>query len=185
MKVLVYAQEAEGALTSATLELLTKARSLGDVTAFIAGDAGNVAAALGEYGATKVYATGDLGGHLPGVAASAALKAIIDGGETPDLILFPQSYEGRDVMARLSVKLDKTVLSNNVDVAVDGATVSVTTPVFGGNVLVTTSFTGTGPFLAAFRPKSFPVESSGGGAPEVVAAPVGELGATGGAKIEA
>ena len=185
MKVLVYAQEADGAPTSATLELLSKARSLGDVTAFIAGDAANVAAALGEYGATKVFATGDLGGHLPGVAASAALKALIDGGETPDLILFPQSYEGRDVMARLSVKLDKTVLTNNVDVAVDGATVSVTTPVFGGNVLVTTSFTGAGPFLAAFRPKSFPVEPAGGGAPEVVSAPVGELGASGSAKIEA
>ena len=31
MKVWVYAQQAEGAPTSATLELLTKARSVGDV----------------------------------------------------------------------------------------------------------------------------------------------------------
>jgi electron transfer flavoprotein alpha subunit len=185
MKVWVYAQEAEGAPTSATLELLTKGRSLGDVTAFVAGDATATAAKLGEYGATKVYATGDLGGHLPGPSASTAIKAIIDGGDSPDLILFPQSYEGRDVMARLSVKLDKTVLTNNVDIAVDGAAVTVTTPVFGGNVLVSSTFTGSGPFLAAFRPKSFPAESAGGGAPEVVAAAVGDLGTTGGAKIEA
>ncbi|MCU1503228.1 MAG: etfA [Ilumatobacteraceae bacterium] len=185
MKVWVYAQQAEGAPTSATLELLTKARSLGDVTAFLAGDASGIATTLGEFGASKVYATGDLGGHLPGVAASTAIKAIIDGGDSPDLILFPQSYEGRDVMARLSVKLDKTVLTNNVDIAVDGSTVKVTTPVFGGNVLVTSSFNGDGPYLAAFRPKSFPVEAAGGGAAEVVAAPVGELGATGGAKVEA
>jgi electron transfer flavoprotein alpha subunit len=185
MKVWVYAQQADGAPTSATLELLTKARSVGDVTAFLAGDAAAVAAKLGEYGATKVYATGDLGGHLPGVAASAAIKAIIDGGDAPDLFLFPQSYEGRDVMARLSVKLDKTLLTNNVDLAVDGDTVTVTTPVFGGNVLVTSSFTGAGPYLAAFRPKSFPAESAGGGAPEVVAAAVGDLGATGAAKVEA
>ena len=40
----------------------------GAVTAFVAGDATELAAALGEYGATKVYATGDLGGALPGVA---------------------------------------------------------------------------------------------------------------------
>ena len=185
MNVWVYAQEADGALTSATLELLTKGRSLGDVAAFVAGDASTVAGQLGEYGATKVFATGDLAGHLPGPAASGAMKAVIDGGETPDLILFPQSYEGRDVMARLSVKLDRTVLTNNVDIDADGSTVKVTTPVFGGNVLVTSTFTGSGPYLAAFRPKSFPMESAGGGAAEIVAAAVPEAGATGAAKVDA
>ena len=95
--------------------------------------------------------------------------------------MFPQTYEGRDVMARLSVKLDRTVLTNNVDITVDGDSVTVTTPVFGGNVLVTTTFTGAGPHLAAFRPKSFAAEPSGGGAAEVVAAPVPDLGATGAA----
>ena len=104
-------------------------------------------------------------GKLPGVAVSAAMKAVIDGGDSPDLIMFPQTYEGRDIMARLSVKLDRTVLTNNVDISADGDAVSVTTPVFGGNVLVTTTFTSDGPHLAAFRPKSFAAEASGGGAP--------------------
>ena len=45
------------------------------------------------------------------------MKAVIDGGDVPDLILFPQNYEGRDVMSRLSVKLDRTVLTNNTDIA--------------------------------------------------------------------
>jgi len=182
----VFSQEASGALTSGTQELLTKARSLGgSVTAFVGGDASAIAGALGEFGATKAYATGDLGGALPGVAVSAAMKAVIDGGDVPDLILFPQNYEGRDIVSRLSVKLDKTVLTNNIDVAVDGDSVTVTTPVFGGNTLVATTFTGSGPYLAVFRPKSFAGEASGGGAAEVVAAPVPELGATGGAKITA
>jgi electron transfer flavoprotein alpha subunit len=88
-------------------------------------------------------------------------------------------------MSRLSVKLDRTVLTNNIDIAADGGTVSVTTPIFGGNTLVTTSFTGSGPFLAAFRPKSFAAESAGGGAASVVAAPVPELGATGTAQVQA
>ena len=185
MKVWVYAQAADGAVTTGTLELLSKARSLGDVEAFVGGDAAGLEGTLGEYGATKVYATGDLAGHLPGAAVASAMKAVIDGGDRPDLIMFPQTYEGRDVMARLSVKLDRTVLTNNTDVAVDGSTVKVTTPVFGGNTLVTTTFTGEGPYLAAFRPKSFVAESAGGGAATVAAAPVGELGATGGAKVEA
>ena len=178
----VFAQVANGAPTTGTLELLTKARSLGGtLSAFVGGDGAAVAAALGEYGATTVYATGDLGGKLPGVAVSSAMKAVIDGGNAPDLIIFPQSYEGRDVVSRLSVKLDRTVLTNNIDIAVDGDSVNVTTPVFGGNVLVTTGFTGSGPHLAAFRPKSFAAESAGGAAAAVVAAPVPDLGATGGA----
>ena len=183
--VWVFAQEAAGAPTSGTLELLTKARSLGSVTAFVGGDASAIAGALGEYGATKVYATGDLGGKLPGVAVAAAMKAVIDGGDSPDLILFPQNYAGRDVVSRLSVKLDRTVLTNNVDVAVDGDAVSVTTPIFGGNTLVTTKFSGTAPYLATFRPKSFAAEAAGGGAAEVVAAPVPELGTTGAATVTA
>ena len=182
----VFAQINNGAPTSSTLELLTKARSLGaTVSAFMAGDGAAAAAALGAYGATKVYVTGDLAGKLPGVAIASAMKAVIDGGEAPDLVLFPQNYEGRDVVARLSVKLDRTVLTNNVDVEINGDSVSVTTPIFGGNTLVTTTFTGTGPHLAVFRPKSFAAEASGGGAASVVAAPVPDLGTTGGATMTA
>ena len=182
----VFAQVANGAPTTFTLELLAKARTLGgSVTAFVGGDGAAVASALGEHGASKVYATGDLGGKLPGVAVSAAMKAVIDGGDSPDLILFPQSYEGRDVVSRLSVKLDRTVLTNNVDIAVDSDAVSVTTPIFGGNTLVTTTFTGSGPFLATFRPKSFAAESAGGAAAEVAAAPVPDLGAAGAASVTA
>ena len=133
----VFAQDSNGVPTTATLELLTKARSLsGSVSAFVEGDASGIAAALGEYGAAKVYSTGDLGGALPGVAVSAAMKAVIDGGDSPDLIMFPQNYEGRDIMSRLSVQLDRTVITNNVDIANDGDSVKVTTPIFGGNTLV-------------------------------------------------
>ena len=185
MNIWVFSQAANGAPTTATLELLTKARSLGDVTAFVGGDASALAASLGEHGATKVYATGDLAGKLPGVAVSAAMKAVIDGGDAPDLIMFPQTTEGRDVMSRLSVKLERTVLTNNVDITVDGGSVSVTTPIFGGNTLVSTSFSGAGPFLAAFRPKSFTAEANGGAAAAVTAAPVPGLGATGTAQVVA
>jgi electron transfer flavoprotein alpha subunit len=185
-QIWVFAQESDGAPTSGTLELLTKARSLGgSVSAFVGGSADAIAAALGEHGATRVYETGDLGGNLPGVAVASAMKAVIDGGDAPDLVMFPQNYEGRDVMSRLSVKLDRTVLTNNTDIAVDGDAVNVTTAIFGGNTLVTTTFTAGGPYLAAFRPKSFAAEPAGGGAPEVVAAPVPDLGATGGATVTA
>ena len=158
--VWVFAQASAGVATTGTLELLTKARSLSSkVTAFVGGDASAIAASLGEYGATKVYATGDLAGKLPGVALSAAMKSIIDSGDTPDVIMFPQNYEGRDTMARLSVKLNRTVLTNNIDIADSADGVVATTPIFGGNILVATAFSGQGPHLASFRPKSFAAEN--------------------------
>ena len=182
--VWVFAQVQGGAPTTGTLELLTKARTLSsNVAAFVGGDASAVAGTLGEYGATKVYATGDLAGKLPGPAVSGAMKAVIDGGDSPSVIMFPQNYEGRDVMSRLSVKLDKTVLTNNVDIADSADGVVATTPIFGGNLLVTTAFTGAGPHLVSFRPKSFAAESAGGAAAQVVAASVPDTGATGAAKV--
>jgi electron transfer flavoprotein alpha subunit len=182
----VFAQAADGAPTTGTLELLTKARSLGSsVSAFVAGDGAAEAAALGDHGAVKVYATGDLGGALPGVAVASAMRAVIEGSDAPDLIMFPQSYEGRDVMSRLSVKLDRTVLTNSTEVTVDGDSVTVQTPIFGGTTLVNSTFTGATPHLAAFRPKSFAAEGGAGAAGEVVSAPVPDLGSTGGATVTA
>jgi electron transfer flavoprotein alpha subunit len=81
------------------------------------------------------------------------------------------------------VKLDRTVLTNNVDIEVEGDAVKATTAIFGGNTLVTTTFTGGAPHLAMFRPKSFAAEASGGGPAEVSAAAVPALGATGAAKV--
>ena len=182
----VFAQTAGGAPTTGTLELLTKARSLSsNVSAFIGGDASAVAGVLGEYGATKVYATGDLAGKLPGPAVSAAMKAVIDGGDSPSVVMFPQNYEGRDVMSRLSVKLNRTVITNNTDIADSSDGVVATTPIFGGNTLVNTAFTGEGPHLVSFRPKSFAAESASGAAASVVAASVPDTGAAGAARVTA
>jgi electron transfer flavoprotein alpha subunit len=88
-------------------------------------------------------------------------------------------------MSRLSVKLDKTVITNNTDITDSGDGVTVVTPIFGGNTLVSTTFTGAGPFLAAFRPKSFAAESAGGAAAAVTAVTVPDLGATGSAQVVA
>jgi len=179
----VFAQVANGAPTSGSLELLTKARSMGaTVSVWVAGDGEAVAGALGEFGASKVFAV-SYGANLAGVAVASAMKASIDGGQAPDLVMFPQSYEGRDVMARLSVKVGRTVLTNNVEIVADGESVTVTTPIFGGNTLVATTFTGGTPYLAAFRPKSFVPESVAGPAAEVVVVNVPDLGATGAAQV--
>jgi electron transfer flavoprotein alpha subunit len=165
MKVWVYAEVADGKVTSATLELLTKAREIGDtVEALHAGDGDAIAANLGEYGATKVFAI-DPGDGLPGQVAAAAIAQLAS-EHNPDVILFAQSYEGRDAIARLSVKLDRPVLTNGMSLAGDGG-LTFGTAIFGGVTLVDAKFNGGGPALIAIRPKSFAAESSGGGAAQV------------------
>jgi electron transfer flavoprotein alpha subunit len=140
-----------------------------------------VAEELGAHGATRILATGDLGEQMPGVAVAAAIAA---SGQTPDLFLLGTTYEGRDVAARLSVKLDKPVLTNNTDVTVEGDSVTTTAPIFGGTQLVKTTFTGAGPFLVLVRPKSFAAEPSGGAPAAVEALALADTGATGAARIK-
>jgi electron transfer flavoprotein alpha subunit len=181
----VFAEGFQGKPLSGTLELLTKARQLGGtVEAFYAGeDADAIAPELGKYGATKVYTTGDLGDALLGSPVAAAMAAQIEAGNRPDIVLFAMTYDGRDVAGRLSAKLDRPVLTNGLDIAVDGDEVTVGTAIFGGNTLVTTAYKSEPPFLAIFRPKSFTPEEGGGATPEVVTVDVPDTGAAGAAKV--
>jgi len=122
-KIWVLAEATDGKVTTTTLELLTKARSLADTVeaVYAGGDADAIAGQLGEFGASKVYTTGDLAGALPGVPVSGAIAALVEGGNAPDAIIAATSYVGRDIAGRLSAKLDRTVITNNTDLEVDGS----------------------------------------------------------------
>jgi electron transfer flavoprotein alpha subunit len=128
-----------------------------------------------------VYAV-DPGDGLPGVIGAAALKELV-ATHQPDLIVFAQSYDGRDAVARLSAVLDRPVITNGTAVSVDGDRVIVGTAAFGGNTLVDTAFTGSAPYLAAIRPKSFPAEPSGGGPATVEKVAAADAGRAGAAKV--
>jgi electron transfer flavoprotein alpha subunit len=162
-KVWIHAEMGGDKPSTITLELATKARALaGTVEAFYAGDnADAIASELGQYGVSKVYVV-DTGGSLQGPAVASAMAAQIEAGNGPDLVMFGSTYDGRDVLARLSVKLDRPVLTNNIDVAEDGGTVKCTTQIFGGTTIVETAFKSEAPHLANFRPKSFAAEPGNG-----------------------
>ena len=182
-KTWVVADIAEGKATTATLELLTKARELGgevEVVAF-GPDVDAAAAAFGEYGATKVYKV-DTGDSLAGPPVASAMAAAIQGGNTPDVILFAQTYDGRDIAARLSAKLDRPLLSNVVGLE-GGDRPTSSHAVFGGTLIVKADITADAPQIFIVRPKSFAAEPSGGGAPAVEPLAVPDTGATGAAKV--
>lgn len=162
-KVWVFAEAEGDKPATSTLELLTKAREIAATVeaVFVGADADALAPALGEYGASKVYAVNP-GDALPGVVGAAALATLVE-AHSPDLVMFAQTYDGRDAIARLSARLDRPVITNGTALSVEGDTVTVGSAIFGGNTLVETVFAGPKPYLAAIRPKSFAAEPAGGG----------------------
>ncbi|HEX4865470.1 MAG TPA: electron transfer flavoprotein subunit alpha/FixB family protein, partial [Acidimicrobiales bacterium] len=116
-----------------SLELLTKARELASTVEGITwGDAAGIADEVGAHGGTALHTVGDLGAALAGPAVAAAIAAKISGGDTPDAIFVPQTYDGRDIAGRLSSRVDRPVLTNVVGLeAQDGNLVSEHA-IFGG-----------------------------------------------------
>lgn len=163
--VWVLVGEAEGAPTTLGLELLSKARDMGDVTAIYLGASSDDAfATLGEYGAATVLHA-DAGDRLPTAPLAAALAEKAGEG-TPDLILMGQAYTDRDVAGRLAARLGVGVLSNASDVRLTDSGVETDHEIFGGSQVATAAMSGA-PHIVLARPKSFPAEPSGGGAPSV------------------
>ncbi len=179
----VYAEAVDGVVDTATLENLSKARELADtVSCFVAGDADDLADVLGEYGAETVYSV-DVDDSLVGVPVAAALAAAVEAGDGPDAFMFPTTYDGRDIAARLSVKLDRTVLTNTIGIEVDDDTLVCTATIFGGQTDIKTKFSGEGPYLVVSRPKSYPAESVGGDSASVEELDVPDLGSAAGATV--
>ncbi|HEY3427801.1 MAG TPA: electron transfer flavoprotein subunit alpha/FixB family protein, partial [Acidimicrobiia bacterium] len=170
--VWVFVREFDGAPTQLALELLTKARSLGDTTAVYVGTGSDQAfARLGEYGAQKVL-------HIDpedNLVAAPVARAMAERLETekPDLILFGQAYDDRDVAGRLAARIGAPVLSNAVDVTTTGSTDH---EIFGGTQIAQAEITSAGPKLVLVRPKSFVAEVSGDGAPQVTKLELPDVG---------
>jgi electron transfer flavoprotein alpha subunit len=159
--VWVYAEQTGGEPNASALELLTKARDLGDdVAAVVLGSgAKDAAPALGEHGATTVYAGDDpvFDEHLAQPRVEALHRLVEE--HRPSLILFASSYDSRDVAGRLQARTASTLMSNASDVlAPDRAQ----TQIFGGTKVVDVELAGPDPKLVLARPKAFAAEPSGG-----------------------
>jgi len=177
----VFSEEVEGAPSGASLEVLTKAASMGDAIVVYLGHANDVAmATLGAHGASSVYhLTG--GDGLPAASAAAALADLI-AANGPSAVVFAQTYTSRDVAGRLAARIDQPVLSNAVNVSLDGGC-TVTSEIFGGTQIVETQMTGDGPHLVLIRPKSFVAEETGGGAPSVETVALADVGHSGSPQV--
>ena len=174
--ILVVAEAGQEKLANVTLESITQARALagaigGPVSVVIlAAHAEPFIAQAARHGAERIYVAEDSEGGVfrfgPFVDAAMAAIRVAD----PELVLFANSLDGRDVAAGCAARLGVGVL---VDVtgleAKDGGLVALH-PCFGGSLTVEKEAT-TRPVIATVRPNAFPRQEAPRDA-EVIPLPV-------------
>jgi electron transfer flavoprotein alpha subunit len=170
-EVLVVVEAAGGAVKKVTLEMLTLARGLGEPAAVVLGAPGAAAALsakLAEYGAAKIYAaeSDEVDRYL--VAPKATVLAGLVRDASPAAVLLASTQEGKEIAARLAVKLDNGVLIDVVALDADGV---ATQAAFAGSTIVNSKVTRGLP-LVTVRPNSLTPSPSPVASPETVAVEV-------------
>jgi electron transfer flavoprotein alpha subunit len=155
-----------------TTELLTIARRLGEPAAVFVGRGYDQAAAiLAEYGATAVYQVeGDVDDYLVLAKAEAVAAAVEAAGGAAALggLLIASSPEGKEIAARLAVKLGSGIITDAVDVqrGPDGTPVTQQSA-FAGSYLVTAKVTKGMPIITVKPNSATPEPIVGTATPEL------------------
>jgi electron transfer flavoprotein alpha subunit len=165
-EVLVLIDHAEGAVKKPTYELLTIAKRLGEPSAVFIGpadQAADVTEKVKKYGAEKVYVVDDaeIKGYL--VAPKAEVLQQLAEKSSPAAILIPSSGEGKEIAARLAIKLESGLITDAVDVQEGPVT---TQSVFAGNFTVQAKVTKGTPIITVKPNAATPEESEGAAAVE-------------------
>ncbi len=160
----MYAELNQGVLAPTALELMVKARELGDVEAIALGAGARAAAAtLAKHGAKIVHINEDAAfDDFIAEPATDALAALHAQG-APDLILFGFTQDSREVAGRLAARLEVGLVSSAGDlVAKDGGFIAKV-PYFGGAKTASLK-ANKKPAIILIRPKSFEASEVGGSA---------------------
>jgi electron transfer flavoprotein alpha subunit len=160
-EVLVLVDHVDGTVRKTTSELLTIARRLGEPSAVFIGSGAAPVEALAKFGAEKVYVVNDaeIKGYL--VAPKAEALQQIAATANPGAILISSSAEGKEIAARLAIKLESGVITDAVDVDANGVT---TQSVFAGNYTVQAKVTKGTPIITVKPNAAAPEEVAGAGA---------------------
>ncbi|MCG7526451.1 electron transfer flavoprotein subunit alpha/FixB family protein [Streptomyces sp. OfavH-34-F] len=169
-EVLVFVDHLDGAVRKPALELLTLARRIGDPVAVAVGaGAAGTAGVLAEHGAVKVLVSeaAEFGEYLvvPKVDALQAAHRLV----SPVAVLVSSSAEGKEIAARLAVRIGSGIITDAVDVEAGEQGVVATQSVFAASFTTKSRVTHGTPVVTV-KPNSAPVEpAAGAGAMEELA----------------
>lgn len=173
--ILVYAELSEGKVVATSLEIMARARELGDVYAVALGGGAKAAAGtLGKHGAKVVHVHEDAAydDYIAEPATDAVAKLIEE--QKPDAVLFGFTTDSREVAGRVAARLGVGLISNASDVAAQDGSFVAKVPYFGG-AKVASMKANAKPAIILVRPKSFePSEVGGTAEVKELAAPIAD-----------
>ncbi|MFI1252594.1 electron transfer flavoprotein subunit alpha/FixB family protein [Streptomyces netropsis] len=175
-EVLVYVDHVDGAVRKPTLELLTLARRIGEPVAVHLGAGADAAApVLAEYGAVKVLTADapEFADYLvvPKVdALAAAYKAV-----SPAAVLVPSSAEGKEIAARLAVRIGSGIVTDAVDLEAGDEGPVATQSVFAASYSTKSRVTTGTPVITVKPNSAAPEAAPAAGTVEQLAVSFGEL----------
>ncbi len=161
MSVLVVAEHDNASLADATLNVVTAAGQLGDITVLIAGSdcSGAAGAASAVAGVGKVLIADDVA-YDHGIAENISTLVVGMAGDYSH-ILFPSSAYGKNIMPRVAALLDVAGISDITSIESGDTFVR---PIYAGNAMETVQ-SGDGTKVITVRTTAFePAEAEGGSA---------------------
>lgn len=179
-EIWAFIEQEKGDPKKISLEMATLAKKLADqagaTAAAVAMGPGARAAAekVGAYGIAKAYAKEDNKYAEYVITPQAHLLASLIREKKPSVVLFGSTAVGRDVAGRAAAKLKLGILSNVVDVGLEGGKIRVVAPAFGGNIEVSAALVNQETELVIVRPNAvMPVKADGQVQVEDIPADVG------------
>lgn len=159
--VLVFAEQRDGAFKKATYEALSEGRRTADKlgqpmrAVVIGANIGHLATEAAHYGADTVYVA-DVA-PLAKYSTDGYAKVLVEAIQAaqPAVVLAAATAMGKDLMPRVTARLDVGLASDVTETHVTDGVFSVVRPVYAGKAFATVAFRRT-PAVATLRPNVFP-----------------------------
>lgn len=162
MSVLVWVETFDGTMISTSAEALGAGRKLADdlgvdLVALVAGkNAAAVAKEAGQYGADSALACEDDTFEPFRLEPFAALLTKVVQDHSPAVVLAVATNRGRELLAASAADTDSGMVSEALELEVDGSTVKALRPAYAGKVQSVMAVVGDGSRFITIRGRSFP-----------------------------
>ncbi|SVA43787.1 uncharacterized protein METZ01_LOCUS96641 [marine metagenome] len=173
MDILIVLEESNGQIHRMGLESIAAGQRLSDEMGLTAGalvlggNADGLADQASKYQLGEVLKVKDA--LLESYSAdgySEAVKQIID-QENPTYVLFGHTYQVRDYVPRLSAKLNKPFLVDNIAIRVENGQPIFTKQMFNAKLSADVEANGSGPFLVSFQSAAFSMDAAVAGSASI------------------
>ena len=160
--ILTFAEQRDGALRRASLEVVSEAARLagsfgGTVSTVVVGPGTEgLAAELGSYGADKVHVFDDPAYGAYATEAWAAAVAAVIAETSPTVVLFPMTAMGKDLAPRVAARANAGLVSDCVALEAKDGKLTARRPMYAGKAFATVEWEGE-PQVASPRPNVFPL----------------------------